>query len=146
MPPPSPAVEAVLHASAVAVEGRGLLITGGSGSGKSTLAIRLMALGANLVADDKVILAVTPDGAVRMSCPGATRGLIEARGVGLIRAEASDATAVAVVDMDRTEDARLPAPRSIAIQGRDLPLIRRVESPAFADILLLYLRGGVAET
>ncbi len=43
-----------LHASAVAVDGRGCLITGASASGKSTLALEMIALGAELVADDRV--------------------------------------------------------------------------------------------
>ena len=37
-----------LHASAVALDGRGALILGASGSGKSGLALRLMALGAGI--------------------------------------------------------------------------------------------------
>lgn len=43
----------ILHASCVALDGRGLLILGPSGSGKSALALELMALGADLVADDR---------------------------------------------------------------------------------------------
>lgn len=137
--------EAVLHASAVALDGRGLLIVGASGTGKSTLAIRLMALGATLVSDDRVIARAMPGGRVGLSCPPATRGLIEARGVGLIRAAATEAEAVAVVDMDRTETRRLPDRATIEIAGGRLPLLPRVESPAFPDILLLYLKGGLAE-
>ena len=41
-----------MHATTVALRGRGLLILGPSGSGKSTLALQLMAVGARLVADD----------------------------------------------------------------------------------------------
>ena len=43
----------ILHGSCVAVEGRGVLIVGPSGAGKSSLALALMALGAELVADDR---------------------------------------------------------------------------------------------
>ena len=43
----------ILHATCVAVDGRGLLILGPSGSGKSALALQLIALGAQLVADDR---------------------------------------------------------------------------------------------
>lgn len=142
----SSVAEDVLHASAVALDGRALLIIGASGTGKSTLAIRLMALGATLVADDRVIVRALSDRGVGLSCPPATRGLIEARGVGLIRAETTEAVAVAVVDMDRVEDRRLPDRNTIEIAGQSLPLFCRVESPAFPDILLLYLKGGIAET
>ncbi|MDX5349528.1 MAG: serine kinase, partial [Paracoccaceae bacterium] len=43
----------IVHATSVAVDGRGLLILGPSGAGKSSLALRLIALGARLVADDR---------------------------------------------------------------------------------------------
>ena len=47
-----------IHAGAVGIGGRGLLILGPSGAGKSALALALMGLGARLVADDRVILRV----------------------------------------------------------------------------------------
>jgi HPr kinase/phosphorylase len=43
-----------LHASAVSLDGNGVLICGASGTGKSTLALQLMALGAELIADDGI--------------------------------------------------------------------------------------------
>ena len=141
---PDGAGEVVLHASAVALGNRGLLITGASGSGKSTLALRLIGLGATLVADDRVIVTPLPEGGLRLSCPAPIRGLIEARGVGLLRVEATKALAIAVVDLDRTATERLPEPETAEVAGRPLPLIRRVEGPAFPDILLLYLKGGKA--
>ncbi|MEO1532556.1 MAG: serine kinase, partial [Pseudomonadota bacterium] len=51
-----PAVPDPLHASAVALGERGLLILGPSGAGKTRLALELVALGAELVADDRVIV------------------------------------------------------------------------------------------
>ena len=60
---------AVLHGSCVALAAppgvlpRGVLILGPSGAGKSTLALRLMALGATLVADDRVEVSAAPEGA-----------------------------------------------------------------------------------
>jgi hypothetical protein len=45
-----------LHASAVARDGRGLLIAGDSGSGKSTTALSLIAAGWDWLADDVVLL------------------------------------------------------------------------------------------
>jgi len=48
-----------IHASCVAVDGKGLLITGASGSGKSALALQLMAFGAHLIADDRVKRMIT---------------------------------------------------------------------------------------
>ncbi len=48
--------ETVLHASAVAAGGAALLFAGGAGSGKSTLAAALSAGGAEVLADDGVLL------------------------------------------------------------------------------------------
>ena len=46
----------MLHATTVALAGQGVLILGPSGSGKSGLALQLMAMGAELVADDRTIV------------------------------------------------------------------------------------------
>ena len=61
-----------LHATCVAVEGRGVLITGPSGSGKSSLALALMAHGARLVADDRVTLSLR-EGTLWATCPETIR-------------------------------------------------------------------------
>ena len=86
-----------LHASCVALDGRGVLILGRSGAGKSSLALELMALGARLVADDRTVLHAD-DGAPVASCPPAILGKIEARGVGILAADPSP-----VDDLDRQE-------------------------------------------
>ena len=69
----------------LAVAGRGLLILGPSGAGKSALALQIMALGGQLVADDRVELTRQGDEVIAR-CPAPLRGLIEARGLGLGRA------------------------------------------------------------
>ncbi|MDU8911721.1 HPr kinase/phosphatase C-terminal domain-containing protein [Aestuariicoccus sp. MJ-SS9] len=132
----------VLHASCVALSGRALLILGKAGSGKSTLALELMARGAALVADDRVVLRRTPDG-IAAAAPEPIRGLVEARGIGLLHAEAVDgAILTAVVDLDQTEIQRLPPQRSMAILGQSLPLLHKVDSPGFPAALVQYLRVG----
>lgn len=135
----------IIHASAVSIEGRGLLITGASGSGKSSLALEMMALGADLVADDRVEVRSHPEGGLILQAPKAIRGLIEARGLGLLRAPSVSAHATAVVDLDQKETARLPDRREIVIAGVTLPLLAGVESHIFASMLVLYLKGGRAE-
>lgn len=135
----------MIHASAVAVDGRGLLITGASGSGKSSLALEMMALGADLVADDRVEVRRHPEGGLILSAPETIRGLIEARGLGLLRAPVVMARAMAVIDLDQKETARLPKRREIVIAGEVLPLLAGVESRAIASMLVLYLKGDRAE-
>lgn len=134
--------QAILHASCVAIEARGLLILGPSGAGKSALAMRLLAMGARLVADDRTEVTVAGGRLIARS-PPAIRGLIEARGVGLLRAETLDEAPVALVaDLGQTEDQRLPPFRRLTLLGCDLDLVLHAQNDHFAQALLLYLRHG----
>ena len=134
-----------LHATCVSVEGRGLLITGPSGSGKSSLALSLMALGARLVADDRTILELR-DGALWARCPPSLRGLIEARGLGLLNATPQDRTSVVLaVDLSVSETERLPPHRNVIYLGRTVDLVHAQQTPHFPAALLQYLREGRRE-
>lgn len=131
-----------IHASAVAVEGRGLLILGPSGAGKSSLALALMAQGALLVADDRVLLDAR-DGRLIAACPPPLAGRIEARGVGILSAAAAGPVPVAqVVDLGRAETMRLPLRRSITLLGIALPLVLGPMGPHLAPALRQLLLGG----
>lgn len=70
-----------VHASCVAIGGRGVLLVGPSGSGKSDLALRLIDGGAELVADDRVALRLA-DGRPVADAPPALAGLLEIREIG----------------------------------------------------------------
>jgi HPr kinase/phosphorylase len=138
----APPLHEVIHASCVALEGRGLLILGPSGSGKSALALDLIAQGAGLVADDRCILT-RQGGRVQASCPPPLRGLIEARGVGLLRCPAADsAEVVLAIDLGQTEDARLPPVRHCTRIGVPINLVLGPYSRHLSAALLLYLRFG----
>ncbi|SHM06209.1 Hpr(Ser) kinase/phosphatase [Paracoccus solventivorans] len=131
-----------IHASAVAVEGRGLLILGPSGAGKSSLALALMAQGALLVADDRVLLDAR-NGRLIAACPPPLAGRIEARGMGILSAAAAGPVPVAqVVDLGRAETMRLPPRRSITLQGIALPLVLGPMGPHLAPALRQLLLGG----
>ncbi len=131
-----------LHASAVAFGERGVLILGASGAGKSGLALRLIAAGARLVADDRVLLDAR-DGALIASAPAALRGMIEARGIGLLRADALDAAAlVLAVDLDRSDAARMPHPHTIAYLGLEIELMLADGVPNLAVALVQLFRFG----
>ena len=71
-----------INASAVAVDGRGVMICGAPGAGKSTLALELMTLGANLIADDgiRVDLGDGPGTRPFLQRPDTATDLIESRG------------------------------------------------------------------
>lgn len=91
----------------------GLLILGASGAGKSGLALEMMARGAVLVADDRTVLRREAGGLVA-DAPDSLRGLIEARGVGILRARAHGPVTLALaVDLARAEPERLPPDRRI---------------------------------
>lgn len=132
----------ILHATCVAHANRGLLIRGASGTGKSALALQLMALGAGLVADDRVQLSATPSGIIA-DAPDTIRGLIEARGLGLLKADAHGPVPVAyVLDLDRTEPDRLPQMRETLLLGQPVPLLFGVDTPQFAAALIQLLKCG----
>jgi len=141
---PGAAPATILHASAVALDGRGLLILGPSGSGKSSLALQLMALGCGLVADDRTILKVE-GGQLIASCPATILGRIEARGVGILSVPShGPVSLVAAVDLGIPEAKRLPPERHMTVMGLSLPVLHNVASPAFPAALLHYLRAGRA--
>ena len=132
----------IRHGTCVAVDGRGLLILGPSGAGKSALALRLLSLGAVLVADDRTELSVENDRLIAR-CPAPLRGLIEARGLGILHAPTVEMTAIAlVVDLGQTEEQRLPPARAITILGCRINLVLQVQNSHFPDALMLYLRHG----
>ena len=136
------AANAILHASCIAVEGRAALFLGRSGSGKSRLALECLARGAALVADDRVVVRRAGDGLLA-DAPPSLRGLIEARGVGLLHARPAGPTLLALaVDLDRGEGARLPPPRRHDLLGVSLPLLHNPEKDHFPAAIVQYLRGG----
>ena len=141
-PDPSQGSAATLHATCVAHRGRGLLILGASGSGKSAFALAMMAAGADLVADDQVEIRREGD-ALMARAPQAIAGLIEARGIGILRAAAiAEARIVLALDLDRTETARLPPRRAVTLCGIGVDLVFRVPHDHLAAALLQYLACG----
>ena len=93
-----------------------MLLLGPPGSGKSDLVLRLLAHGFALVADDRVDIE---DRTARP--PAALAGLLEVRGLGLMRmGHAPQATIALAVTLGEAE--RLPQPETYAPLG--VPLVR----------------------
>lgn len=87
--------------------GCGVLLLGRSGAGKSDLALRLIAMGAELVADDRTDLFVRR-GKLYARPPAPIAGLIEVRGVGIIRQPYAREAPVTLVAVLGRAAARLP--------------------------------------
>jgi len=104
------------HGSCAARDGAGVLLLGGSGVGKSDLTLRLLDRGFELVADDRVDVV---DGVA--SAPQALAGLLELRGLGLLRLPFLAAARLRLVAQLGTEVDRLPPPQRFA--PLDLPQI-----------------------
>lgn len=132
-----------LHATTVCVAGRGAIILGPSGSGKSSLALQLLASGAQLVADDRTDVA-RRGAQLIASAPEPISGMIEARGVGILRAKPTGPIPLSVViDLSQIETARLPEPHTYEMLGVNLPCLYQIDAPYFAAAILLYLRCSI---
>ncbi|MGD9615523.1 MAG: HPr kinase/phosphorylase [Alphaproteobacteria bacterium] len=113
-----------LHATAVAIDGRAVLLRGPSGCGKSDLALRLIDAGARLVSDDQSLVS-RRGAALFVRAPATIAGLLEVRGLGIMRldplAEAPVGLIADLIAADRIE--RLPPRRSEAILDIAVPVI-----------------------
>jgi HPr kinase/phosphorylase len=125
-------VTGTVHASAVLVGDRAVLIRGPSGSGKSRLAFDLILAGrsgqippAILVGDDRVHLDTS--GRNLVVRPAAElAGLIEIRGLGIRQIDhISEAVVGLVVDLAAADAERMPAAEALttSIDGVELPRI-----------------------
>lgn len=109
---------ALHHGTVVGFAGRGILLRGAPGSGKSDLALRLIAIGAALVADDQVDLSAEAGGLVAR-VPETIAGLIEVRGLGIRSLPHRPAMPLRlVVDLvPGRQVERLPEPRFETLEG-----------------------------
>jgi HPr kinase/phosphorylase len=89
----------------------GLLLLGKSGSGKSDLVLRLLAMGAELVADDRTDLFVL-HGKLYARAPTRIAGLLEVRGVGILALPPAAKVQVTLVARLGKPGKRLPGPQT----------------------------------
>jgi HPr kinase/phosphorylase len=135
-----------IHATAVLVGAKAVLIRGEPGSGKSRLALTLIhaAAGgeiafARLVGDDRIHLEAH-EGRLLVQPAKELAGLIEIRGIGIEHAPFEPAAVVGlVVDLGSVAD-RLPEPtmQTVALQGITVP---RLAIPPESDPLPLVLEA-----
>ena len=140
-----------VHATSVALRHkggwRGILLRGPSGAGKSDLALRLIEAGGRLISDDQTHLAARR-GKLIATAPPTLAGLIEARGVGIVRlargqklASVPVALAVDLVPPGKVE--RLPEPARETLFGISLPVLALAPFEASA---MMKLQLALAQT
>ena len=131
-----------LHATTVAIGGRGVMITGASGAGKSDLALRLIDRGAVLVSDDYTLLNRS-DGLLLASAPATIAGQIEVRGVGILPLRHAGPISVAMIVRLARDVERLPEPMTRLIAGVSIPEIavdpREHSAPIKVELALRHL-------
>ncbi len=115
-----------LHCTCVRVDGVGVLLCGKAASGKSDLALRLIDGGGELVADDYTEVEAR-DGRVFGHAPETIRGLLEVRGIGVVKRDFVNEAAIGlIIELIPGGEGieRLPEPATRDIQGIALPLFR----------------------
>ena len=106
------------------------------------MALQMMALGARLVADDRVALHMVEGRAQADAAPNIA-GMIEARGIGLLKAMPAGPSPIThVVDLDQTELDRLPEPLTTVVLRQTVPLLRAAGVPNLASALMQLLKMG----
>jgi serine kinase of HPr protein (carbohydrate metabolism regulator) len=142
-----------IHASAVLIGPRAVLIRGPAGAGKSRLALALIEAAAQgllpfarLVADDRAQLEAA-HGRLLVRPAGALAGLIEVRGLGIRRLPHEPLAVVGLaVDLGRSDAERLPGPaqQQAQIEGIALPRLAVAAGADALAALLAYLRTAAA--
>lgn len=138
-----------IHASAVLVGARAVLIRGPSGSGKSKLVLDLLQAAeagllpfARLVADDRAEVQAA-HGRLLVRPAKTLSGLLEVRGLGIRKVEAEPLAVVGwVIDLSANDVARLPAAEAgeALIEGIMLPRLAVAAGQAPFPLLLALLR------
>jgi len=139
-----------IHASAVLIGARAVLIRGPAGSGKSRLALMLLSAAkqgllpfARLVADDRAHVEVVHGRLLVRPAPALT-GLIEVRGLGIRRLPHEPLAVVGLVaDLGQADAERLPGPaqQEARIEGIALPRLAVAAGPDALPVVLAYLQS-----
>jgi len=132
----------------VEVEGLGVLFRGPTGSGKSDLALRLIDSGSLLIADDYTELSLE-NAAIIARAPQTIRGLLEVRGIGILKIGGALQTSLGVmIDLVTPEQVeRQPLDQSEELLGVHVPLFRlfplEASGPAKVRLIVRQIMGRI---
>ena len=142
-----------IHATAVLIGAKAILIRGPSGSGKSSLAWQLIQTSgspalpfARLIGDDRVHVEAT-NGRLLVRPAPALAGLIEVRGLGIRQLLHEPVAQIGlIVDLAEPAAARLPAPETseITLSGIAMPRLPVAPGQAAMPLLLAWLGTAAA--
>jgi serine kinase of HPr protein (carbohydrate metabolism regulator) len=139
-----------IRGTCVAVDGRGVLLRGPSGGGKSDLALRLIDGGAHLVSDDYTDID-SRQGRLFASAPPEIRGMLEVRGLGVLRVASEPPVGLdVVIDLAATADTpRMPASDQLEILGVFVPIFRiapfEASAPVKVRLAVRLATGGIMQ-
>lgn len=129
-----------IHATLIAHQGIGMLISGPSGTGKTRLALEAMQLGAKFIADDQVALTMNTGMLMGGPVPG-FKGIIEVRGMGLVQLPdtATQQVIHCLIELTPIEQIeRLPTTKETRdLLGVAVPLVRMAPPPHTSGGVLL---------
>jgi serine kinase of HPr protein (carbohydrate metabolism regulator) len=139
-----------VHASAVLVGARAVLIRGPSAAGKSRLAWELIEASRNgavrfarLVGDDRVHLQAA-GGRLLVRPAEALTGMIELRGIGILRRDHEPCAVVGlVVDLAAMDAERLPEDGQTIIEGVAIPRLAVAPGVAALPLVLAVVTSAV---
>lgn len=139
-----------VHATCVSIAGHGVLLRAPSGGGKSDLALRLIDGGALLVGDDYCAVVAAGDGTLVASAGPGLTGLLEVRGLGIMRLPyRAEAVVRLVVDLVAGATVeRLPDPAATEVAGVRLPLVAldpfEASAPAKVRLAVRLVAGDIS--
>lgn len=141
-----------VNGTCIEIEGHGVLLRGPSGAGKSDMALRLISEGAYLIADDYTEIHRSHAQLVARA-PANLAGLIEVRGLGILRMTARPHSAlIACVDLVAPDQVARTPPMEMTTIGTDgwrLPLFRLTPFEASATAKIRFAvrlcAGGIVK-
>ena len=137
----------IVHGTAVELVGKAVLIKGRSGSGKSSLALKLVGMGAHLIADDRVEIIRTKS-CLFLRAPKSLPQGIEIRGVGIAKVPiCPKAPLELVVNLDEIELKRIPDldTQRTTLLGYSIPFLRLNGIKNSDSIIYTVLKYGILD-